>query len=102
MFKLILKGKNIDIDHFDLSLSPVDRKKAVANLNRTIGQIQSVIKDLEEDHACEESLTQLQAARGSLTSQIGKLIDQGILSCISDYSKEKINHILKKVLKINS
>lgn len=102
MFKLSLKRKNVDADHFDLSLTPEDRKKAVASLNRTIGQIKSVIKDLEEDHACEESLTQLQAARGALTSQIGKLIDQGILSCISDYSKEKINHILKKILKINS
>ena len=102
MFKLSLKKKIVDTDHFDLSLSPEDRKKAIANLNRTIGQIKSVIKDLEEDHACEESLTQLQAARGSLTSQIGKLIDQGILSCISDYPKDKINQILKKVLKIQS
>lgn len=102
MFKLGLRGKKPDKNNFDLSLSPEDRKKAVSNLHRTIGQIQSVIKDLEEDHACEESITQLQAARGSLTSQISKLIDQGILSCISEYPKEKINQIIKMILKINT
>lgn len=87
-------------EHLNLTLSEEDRKKAVTNLNRAIGQIKSVIKDLEEDHACEESLTQLQAARGSLGSQINKLIDKGLLSCLSEYPKEKISQILQKILRI--
>lgn len=91
-----------NLENFDLALTEESRKKAIANLNRAIGQIKSVIKDLEEDHACEESITQLQAARGAINSQIGKLIDDGILSCLTNYPSDKVNLIIKKILKMQS
>jgi len=100
MFNRKLPAATKNLENFDLTLSEESRKKAVANLNRAIGQIKSVIKDLEEDHACEESITQLQAAKGAINSQIGKLIDDGILSCLTYYPQNKVNLVIKKILKM--
>lgn len=84
--------------HIDLNLSPEERKKAIARINRIIGQLNSVKKDLEDDHACEESLIQLQAARGAIASLINILIEEGILECLSEYPQDQINSIIRKIL----
>jgi DNA-binding FrmR family transcriptional regulator len=54
-------------------LDLVDRTK------KAIGQLESVLKALEEDAPCTDVLQRLAAARGSINSLMGELMEDHIL-----------------------
>ncbi len=85
----------------NLELQNEDRKKIVQNINKVIGQLESAKKDILEDHACEETLYLLMAARGATNRVAKDLIQNGILKCISNYSPEELESAIKILFKLD-
>lgn len=84
-----------------LKLIAEDKKKVIQNINKVIGQLESVKKDVERDYACQETLYLLMAARGA-TNRIAKdMIQNGILKCISEYSQEELEQAIKILFKLD-
>ncbi len=63
-------------------MSHLTREK-IELVNRTkkvIGQLESVLRDLEQDAHCAEVLQRLAAARGAINSLMGELMENHILN----------------------
>ena len=76
-----------------------DRKYLVDSINRLTGVINSAKNDIEEDHACLETISKLVAARGAINKVVQEMVSRGVLKCVSDYSEEELEIILKTLLK---
>jgi FrmR/RcnR family transcriptional regulator, repressor of rcnA expression len=77
-------------------------------VNRTkkvIGQLESVLKGLNEDEQCSEVLRRLAAARGAINSLMGELMEDHIVNHMPKNSKsaeeaaEDIVQIVRTYLK---
>jgi len=83
-----------------MTLQEKDIKYLVANINRLIGVLESAKKDIVENHACEETVSKIQAAKGA-TGRVGReLINRGVLSCLQNYSKEELEEAVKLMFKL--
>ena len=63
-------------------MSNLTREK-IDLVNRTkkvIGQLESVLRDLDQDAHCSEVLQRLAAARGAINSLMGELMEDHILN----------------------
>jgi DNA-binding FrmR family transcriptional regulator len=85
--------------HFQFS--PKDKNDLVMSLSRIIGQLQTIRMDVENDNACDQSLTQILAARGGLSKIAKEMVGRGVLDCKDTYSKEEFETILKNILKLD-
>jgi DNA-binding FrmR family transcriptional regulator len=77
-------------------------------LNRTkkvIGQLESVLRGLNEDEQCADVLQRLAAARGAINSLMGELLEDHIRNHMPQHSKsateaaEDVIEIVKTYLK---
>ena len=84
-----------------LKLNPSDKQEIITSLNRVIGVIQNIKSDVEGDHACDQTLHQVLAARGALATIGSKMINKGILSCLNKFSKKEIEQTFKTMFKLN-
>jgi len=53
----------------DMSLKEKDVKYLVASINRLVGVLNSSKKDIEDNHACEETVGKLVAAKGAIATK---------------------------------
>jgi DNA-binding FrmR family transcriptional regulator len=87
------------MDH--IKLKSEDKAAAVISLKRIIGQLQAIQLEIEEDEACDQTLTQILAARGGL-ARVGKdLVSKGILSCLTKYSREELERAMETMFKLS-
>jgi DNA-binding FrmR family transcriptional regulator len=83
-----------------IKLKENDKKQIVTNIKKIIGQLQTILGDVDENHACDETLTQIMAVRGGV-SRVGKdLIGLGILECMSKYTKEELKIAVEALYKM--
>ncbi|AFS77219.1 copper-sensing transcriptional repressor CsoR [Gottschalkia acidurici 9a] len=76
-----------------------EKKKAVTLLKTSKGQIEAVIKMIEDDRYCVDIANQILAAKGLLEKANLKILEQHIKSCVKDAivkgeGDEKIDEIL--------
>jgi DNA-binding FrmR family transcriptional regulator len=83
-----------------IQLKPENKKQIINSLKRIIGQLQTILSDIDGDHACDETLTQIMAVRGGV-SRVGKdLIGMGILECMDKYTKEELQSAIEALYKM--
>src|SRR6202790_1131855 len=88
-------------------MSHTSREKLdlVNRTKKVIGQLESVLKGLNEDEQCSEVLRRLAAARGAINSLMGELMEDHIVNHMPKNSKsaeeaaEDIVQIVRTYLK---
>jgi DNA-binding FrmR family transcriptional regulator len=82
-------------------LGQEEKKSISISLKKIIGQTQAILSDIEGDHACDETLTQIMAVRGGI-SRVGKdLVRLGILDCMGKYTKEELISAIEALYKMD-
>src|SRR5208337_1258300 len=61
-----------------MSHIPREKLELVSRTKKVIGQMESVLRGLEEDAHCAEVLQRLAAARGAINSLMGELMENHI------------------------
>jgi DNA-binding FrmR family transcriptional regulator len=85
----------------EIKLKPEDQRKISISLKKIIGQLQTILSDVDGNHACDETLTQLMAVRGGV-SRVGKdMIGMGILACMNKYTKEELQTAIEALYKMD-
>lgn len=85
--------------HFILSDS--EKNKTAIAINKIIGQLETIKRDVMTDNACDETITQILAIRGGVSSIGQNLVGKGILDCLNSYSREEMELILKNMFKLS-
>ena len=88
-------------------MSHLSREKLdlVNRTKKVIGQLESVLRGLNDDERCEDILQRLAAARGSINSLMGELLEDHIRNHMPQNSKsaaeaaEDLIAIVKSYLK---
>jgi len=84
-----------------MSLKEKDIKYLVASINRLIGVLNSAKNDIEKNHACEETVGKLVAAKGAIATVGKELINKGVLECMSKYSQKELEEAIKLMFKLD-
>ena len=61
-----------------------DHSKQIPRLNRASGQINGVIKMIEDNKYCPDIITQLQAIRSAVKAVEANILDAHISNCVRD------------------
>jgi len=61
-----------------MSHIPREKLELVSRTKKVIGQVESVLRGLEEDAHCADVLQRLAAARGAINSLMGELMENHI------------------------
>lgn len=85
--------------HFNLT--DTDKAKMTTSINKIIGQLETIKKDISNDNACDESLTQILAIKGGVSSLGRNLVGVGILDCMANYSREELDLLIKNMMKLD-
>jgi DNA-binding FrmR family transcriptional regulator len=86
----------------NFKLGEEDKKYLIASINRVVGVLNSIKGDVEQDHACDESLTQLMACRGAVSRIAQEMIARGVLQCMEEYSHEELEQVITKMFKLDT
>ncbi len=68
-----------------------ERLELVNRTKKLIGQMESVLRSLQEDAHCAEILQRLAAARGSLNSLMGELMEDHIRNHMPRKNKSSVD-----------
>lgn len=70
-------------------MSHLSREKLdlISRTKKVIGQLESVLRGLNEDEQCAEVLQRLAAARGAINSLMGELLEDHIRNHMPRHSK---------------
>ncbi len=79
-----------------LATSDGNKQKLLHHLSRIAGQVNGIMRMIEENQDCVQVLNQVQAARNSL-SAVGKQILINGVCTSSDTSSSKLEKILNKL-----
>jgi DNA-binding FrmR family transcriptional regulator len=93
------KTKTIAGKHF--ILSDKDKQSTLSSINKIIGQLETVKKDVMANDACDETLIQIMAIKGGVESMGRNLVGKGILDCLTEYSREELELIIKNLFKLD-
>ncbi|MGM9886194.1 MULTISPECIES: metal-sensitive transcriptional regulator [unclassified Lactococcus] len=78
-------------------------KKMKNRLNRATGQLQGVLRMMEDDKECVDVITQLSAVRSSIDTLIGVIVAENLKACLLDQEmedkEEKIEQAIKMIRK---
>jgi DNA-binding FrmR family transcriptional regulator len=85
--------------HF--TLSDKDKATTLISINKIIGQLETIKRDVSTDNACDDSLVQIMAIKGGVQSLGRNLIGKGILDCMDNYSREEMEMIIKNLFKLD-
>jgi len=77
-----------------------EKQKISADINKIIGQLEAIKRDVLADDACDESLNQILAIKGGVEKIGRELIGKGVLACLSDYSPAELEVIIKNLIKL--
>lgn len=83
---------------------PEYKLKALARLKRASGQINGIIKMIEEDKYCADILQQMLALQGSVKGVIPLILESHLNTCgetkLSSKNKEQKDKFIKEIVKI--
>ena len=68
-------------------------KKMINRINRIQGQLNGVVKMMEEEKDCKDIITQLSASKGSIQRLMGIIISENLIECVktAEENNERIN-----------
>jgi DNA-binding FrmR family transcriptional regulator len=85
--------------HF--TLSDKDKQLNITAINKIIGQLETIKKDVQNDNSCDETLVQILAIKGGVASVGRNLVGKGILDCMGEYSREELELVIKNLFKLD-
>ncbi|WP_142358954.1 persulfide-sensing transcriptional repressor CstR, partial [Staphylococcus aureus] len=56
--------------------------KMINRINRIQGQLNGVVKMMEEEKDCKDIITQLSASKGSIQRLMGIIISENLIECV--------------------
>lgn len=71
----------------------------IARLKRVGGQIQGLVRMIENEEGCEKVITQFQAAKAALDTTFSLVLNRNLHKCMSEQDAENIGKILKLISK---
>jgi len=71
----------------------------IARLKRVGGQIQGLVRMIENEEGCEKVITQFQAAKAALDNTFSLVLSRNLHKCVSEQDAENIGKILKLISK---
>lgn len=80
-------------------------KKMINCINRIQGQLNGVVKMMEEEKDCKDIITQLSASKGSIQRLMGIIISENLIECVktaeenNESSQELINEAVNLLVK---
>lgn len=80
-------------------------KKMINRINRIQGQLNGVVKMMEEEKDCKDIITQLSASKGSIQRLMGLIISENLIECVktaeenNESSQELINEAVNLLVK---
>ena len=80
-------------------------KQMVNRINRIQGQLNGVIKMMEEEKDCKDVITQLSASKSSILRLMGVIISENLIECVKaaddkgESSQEMINEAVNLLVK---
>lgn len=77
--------------------------KITNRLKRAEGQIRGILKMMDDDKSCQETMVQLMAVRSSLDKVMGLVVAENIRHCLDEngnVSNDKIEEALKMIAKL--
>ncbi|CAC6266119.1 metal-sensitive transcriptional repressor family protein [Staphylococcus aureus] len=80
-------------------------KKMINRINRIQGQLNGVVKMMEEEKDCKDIITQLSASKGSIQRLMGIIISENLMECVktaeenNESSQELINEAVNLLVK---
>ncbi|HEK5968662.1 TPA: persulfide-sensing transcriptional repressor CstR [Staphylococcus aureus] len=80
-------------------------KKMINRINRIQGQLNGVVKMMEEEKDCKDIITQLSASKGSIQRFMGIIISENLIECVktaeenNESSQELINEAVNLLVK---
>ncbi|HFJ5257964.1 TPA: persulfide-sensing transcriptional repressor CstR [Staphylococcus aureus] len=80
-------------------------KKMINRINRIQGQLNGVVKMMEEEKDCKDIITQLSASKGSIQRLMGIIISENLIECVktaeenNESSQELINEAINLLVK---
>lgn len=78
-------------------------KKMTNRLKRADGQLQGVLRMMQEEKDCIDIVTQLTAVRSSLDNLIGLIVAENLKSCLLsetiEKKEDKIEQAIKMIIK---
>ncbi|MEY4311047.1 MAG: hypothetical protein RLZ71_973 [Actinomycetota bacterium] len=79
-----------------MRIEPEDLKAARDRLSRVAGQVNALVKMIDEGRDCTEILTQLSAASTALTRAGFNIISTGMAQCANDATGDEARAKLEK------
>ena len=80
-------------------------KKMINRINRIQGQLNGVIKMMEEEKDCQDVITQISASKSSIQRLMGIIISENLIECVKaaedngENSEELINEAVNLLVK---
>ncbi len=80
-------------------------KKMINRINRIQGQLNGVVKMMEEEKDCKDIITQLSASKGSIQRLMGIIISENLIECVktaeenNESSQELVNEAVNLLVK---
>ncbi|HHZ7001318.1 TPA: persulfide-sensing transcriptional repressor CstR [Staphylococcus aureus] len=80
-------------------------KKMINRINRIQGQLNGIIKMMEEGKDCKDVITQISASKSSLQRLMGIIISENLIECVKvaaddeENSQELINEAVNLLVK---
>ncbi|WP_214295880.1 persulfide-sensing transcriptional repressor CstR [Mammaliicoccus lentus] len=80
-------------------------KTMINRINRVQGQLNGVVKMMEEGKDCKEVITQISASKSSLQRLMGIIISENLIECVktaeenNESSQELINEAVNLLVK---
>lgn len=77
--------------------------KITNRLKRTEGQIRGILKMMDDDKSCQETMVQLMAVRSSLDKVMGLVVAENIRKCLGQNGRvddDKVEEALKMISKL--
>jgi DNA-binding FrmR family transcriptional regulator len=82
-------------------LKEQDKQRVINSLNKIIGQLETIKKDVTNDNSCDDTLVQILAIKGGVSSIGRNLITKGVFDNIEQYTREELELIVKNIFKLD-
>lgn len=75
--------------------------KVKLRLKKATGQLNAVIRMMDEEKDCKDVITQLSAVRSAVDRAIGLIVAENLVDCISEtQSKEEKDQLVKQAIEL--
>ena len=75
--------------------------KVKLRLKKADGQLNAVLRMMEEEKDCKDVITQLSAVRSAVDRAIGMIVAENLVDCISEtHSKDEKDQLVKQAIEL--